>query len=155
MKIANHVCSSTFAWLLLGAPVQAADYCTSEVVQVIVSAPDDADVLAESLMCAGSARVTVNWHGRVQLNRTVTIGNGSSLVITGSEEAVIDGYGAIPLLTVYDGATLELRNISLENGQADRGGALFANGSSIAIDNCNFSANNGTYGGGECTSRFD
>lgn len=144
-----------FVWWLLGTAVQAAGYCTDKVLNVVVSAPADADGLAESLTCTGSARVTVEWHGRVKLNRTVNIGNGSSLIITGSKEAIIDGDGAVPLLTASDGATLELRTLSLENGQADQGGALFANGSFITIDDCNFSGNNGTQGGGECSSRLD
>lgn len=147
MRPSNGILSSIFVLWRLGA-VHAVE-CAEDVINIDVSTSADAYELAEALACVGSTHVTVDWHGRVELARTVAVGDGSSLNITGSETAVIDGGGAIQLLTVSEGATLNLRTISLENGQADRGGSVFAKGSSITVVGSRFSGNKGTFGGGE------
>lgn len=137
-----------FAWFLVGE-VKGAD-CGLGVLNVTVSTSDDAKELAEALTCTGSVHIVVNWLGRVELTQTVVVGNSSTLDIVGSEKAIIDGNRGIPLIKVSGGASLNLFNISLEDGEAsDWGGAVFANESSITLDSCHFSGNNATYSGGK------
>lgn len=121
-----------------------------EAANFVVFTPADADEVTEALLSAGPMQVNVDWHGRVQLLRTLVLGNGSCLTITGLDDAVIDGGGTIPLLTVSDGAKLSLDNVSLEKGFADDwGGAITAHESSLVFSGCIFSSNTATNGGGE------
>lgn len=121
--------------------VDTADFA-SDLTRIDVSTPAEAEELVEALECAGFAHVSVNWHGRVELTRPIILADSGFLDIMGSEKAIIDGGEATPLVTVSDGATLNLHNISLENGRADDlGGVVFANKSFISLDDCSFSGN--------------
>lgn len=140
--------SIVLTWSLVRA-VWAADR-TGEEIDIVVSTAADVSELVLALMHDGPVQVSVDWRGRVELTQTLTLGNGSSLAITGSDEAAIDGGGTVRILEASGGTTLNLLNISLDNGwAADWGGALYANESSIRIDGCSFSGNTATIGGGE------
>lgn len=135
--------------------VQAAD-CTDEWTKFLVYTSADADELMEGLMCAKLAHITVVWRGRVKLSKTLTVGNGSSLHIVGSEAAVVDGGGLVPLFTFSDGATANLTNLSFENGfVADNGGAISVVNSTVVFDTCNFSNSTAMGDGGEFLLYFE
>lgn len=146
--------SCLFSSALLWLPTVAVDAlgCASEVVKV-VSTPAEAEELAVALACNGSAQINVEWRGRVKLTTTLALSNGDSLHITGSDGAIMDGGGELRLLTL-SGATLNMHNISLENGWAtDVGGAIAAYGSSLTFNNCSFSGNSAAASGGEYDGR--
>ena len=142
---------SILAWLRY--EVGEALDCVDDVVSVVVSKSADTVVLAEALACPGSLNITVDWYGSVTLTSTLSVGNESCLSVTGLDDAVMDGDGALQLLVVRDGAALNLRHISLENGwAAEKGGAISVYESSVSFYNCSFSGNTAVHGGGECHS---
>ncbi len=57
-------------------------------VNMTVSSREDADNLREALLCEGAGEFEVVWNGTVQIARSMAIGNGSFLNVTGMYEAV-------------------------------------------------------------------
>lgn len=137
--------ASQLAW------ITEANECGSAVLALDVHDADDATDLAKALRCSGSAELTVDWYGDVQLPQTLTVGNSTILNITGSEGAIIDGGGRIQLFAISGESTLNLRNVSLEGGWApDGGGAISASETSqVFLRDCKFLGNNATYHGSE------
>lgn len=140
------VISGFHIWLLSGAT--KADDCPEEAMSLTVSTPAEAYELAQALRCSGLAHIHVDWNGRIELENSLALGNGSSLNITGSDGAIIDGADEVQLLTVNDGATLHMHNITLQQGRTIAyGGGVFANDSSLIFNDCIFTGNIATYGG--------
>lgn len=119
----------------------------------LVSTTSDASALAEYLMnISDTVQLAVEWHGSVPVSHTISVGNGSTLSVTGFGDAMIDGDGTVRLFTVTDGATLKLTDLSLRGGGAlgddESGGAVFVDSGSLVIaHHCSFSENrvNTTY----------
>ena len=113
----------------------------------IVENATQARALADAVHCVGEV-FNVTWKGKIIVDETISIVNGTVLNIVGIDpDAIIDGNGNIRLFTVVD-AFLHLRDITLELGYALYGGAIAASRSRITLDRVIFMANNASYGGG-------
>lgn len=120
-------------------------------LDVLISNTSAADTLVDTLACSSAAHFTVEWRGRVELLRTLSVSNSSVLDITGTEDAAVFGGGTLQLITVSEGAELNVCNTSFENGYAasGHGGAISAEAANVTIRNCHFTGNSaGTSGGG-------
>jgi fibronectin-binding autotransporter adhesin len=80
-----------------------------------------------------------------------TIMNGTTLTITGpttsSSGIVFDGTYHYEVMEVDSGATLNLANLTIANGDADDGAGIHNDGT-LSVTNSTFSENNGSLGGG-------
>lgn len=69
------------------AVVLIAGFANSEpcgsAVNMTVANREDADNLSQALLCEGEGKFEVVWNGTVQIARSMTIGNGSFLNVTG------------------------------------------------------------------------
>lgn len=141
------------ALLLEGFALATPGCATEEALELSVLNDIDASELADSLACSNGTQYSVDWHGKVGISRTLAVGNGCTLTITGKENAGIDGGGAIRLFAVTDGATLQLQDISLEGGWASdgNGGAISSIGPSNTVNlvSCTFKNNSAEKLGGE------
>lgn len=117
----------------------------------VVEETATAAILAENVSCSGGI-FYVEWRGHVVVDRTIHIGLGTTLHITGvgeteEEAAVMDGSQAVPLITAVN-ASLHMSNILLANGRGGLGGAAVVSGSNVSFDHTSFSGNSATYCGG-------
>ena len=113
----------------------------------IVENATQARALADAVRCVGEA-FNVTWKGKVIVDETISVVNGTVLNITGIDsDAIIDGNGNIRMFTVVN-ASLHLRDITLEHGYALYGGAIAASRSRMTLDRVIFMGNNASYGGG-------
>ena len=107
--------------------------CTSTVKEMAVITTSDAKALAEALLCDGPASLTVSWHGDVMISRTLSVSNGSTLNVTGSEStdadtgAVVTSDGTLLLFEVDLGSTIFLTGLTFYGGD----GALRVTGDSF------------------------
>lgn len=123
--------------------------------------------LAEAVNCSGGT-FNVEWRGSVVVDATIAVGHGSALNITGvGENATVDGGGETQLFVV-SGAYLSLNGLQLSNGFypglgpiVSGGAAIYANGSTLVLQNTAFLNNIGkysAYGGAiradDCTVSF-
>ena len=114
-----------------------------------------------------TAKQTIgNATGTVATNGTVTIANGTysgtgnvgisitnNMTITGLDQngTIIDGEGTSQIFTISAGVTVTIENLTLTNGYATTGGAVYDEGD-LTIQNCNIINNTADYGGGIYTS---
>lgn len=109
--------------------------CPSTAQDVNVTTTQEATDLARALNCSGAGEFRVLWEGEVYVNETIAVTGGSVLNVTGvGSGALADGGGTTQLFTVAN-STLNLANISLENGDGYSGdvsgysgGAVWAGG---------------------------
>jgi hypothetical protein len=94
-----------------------------------VSSTTEAAVLAKAAACP-NALIRAFWQGKVQLRKTIRVGRGSSLTVSGedTESAIIDGGGKLQLFDVGPRGNLTLIDMTLTNGFADT-----ANGGAVSI----------------------
>lgn len=103
--------------------------------------------LAEAVKCSGRA-FDVEWKGNVIVEKTIYISNGTFLNVTGvGSGAVINGTGAIQLFMVAN-ASLYLHNVSISNGWAKNGGAVWASDANLTFNGTAFVGNNASLSGG-------
>ena len=123
-----------------------------DVVEMSVSSAAEVEDLVDALQCDGPGQFVVDWQGEIVLSRTVSVSNGSTLNVTGSSSATIDGGGAVRLFEVDNNSTIFLEGIKLSRGSAlgGGGGALYVAGNSEAeVVNCSFIDNNASSSGGK------
>lgn len=109
--------------------------CPSTAQDVNVTTTQEATDLARALNCSGAGEFRVLWEGEVYVNETIAVTGGSVLNVTGvGSGALADGGGTTQLFNVAN-STLNLANISLENGDGyngdvsgSSGGAVWAGG---------------------------
>lgn len=121
---------------------------SSLVPPMVVKTSTEATQLAEAVNCSGGI-FSVEWKGRVTLDREIKIGTNTSLEVIGETNGAsyVDGMDEHPLFQT-DGGELRLYNLTLTNGNGEDGGAISAkHGADIAVNNCNFTANNANRGG--------
>ena len=83
-------------------------------------------------------------------NRDVNF-NGKNLVVSGlpghCNETTIDCEGVSRAFQSDSGETVAIKYLTIRNGSNEWGGAVFANGNSLALRSCNFVSNSAIFGG--------
>lgn len=120
--------------------------CPRDKVNWVVDDSASATALAHTSLCSGG-HFEVEWRGRVDLNSTFHVLDGTLLHITGFADAVADGMGAVQIFFVHNGS-LVLDNMTITNGLSSEGGAIILTaGSELFTNNIAFSSNTGQLGG--------
>lgn len=114
--------------------VEGEECLRGEMVEREVNDTISAGGLAASLSCSIATQFKVDWHGNVSLESTLNVRNGSTLDITGWDDAAVDGAGIVRLFSVSGGATLQVNSATLTRGSVQGGGgAISANETSVVI----------------------
>ncbi|CAM9869075.1 unnamed protein product [Choristocarpus tenellus] len=148
MKV--HTAYQVAATLLIGEFIRtAAVPCVPQTRSLRVQDTSEAWELSQALACS-DGHFNVTWIHRVALNQTISVTEGSSLSITGTGDAVIDGNFSNSLFSVIGiGSRLRLENLSLLHGNSTIGGAVSAfNGSSVTAVDTSFQDNMAKFAAG-------
>lgn len=109
------------------------DPCPTTAQTFEITTTAEATELATALNCSGGGTFDVLWEGRVVVDETFALTDGSVVTIAGvGSGSIVDGGGTTQLFTVSD-ATLELSEIGLENGSGTDGNADISGGNGGAI----------------------
>lgn len=57
--------------------------CGLRTVNMTVNSGEDANNLSDALTCTGGGTFEVSWNGSIQISRSLVVGNGSVLNVTG------------------------------------------------------------------------
>ncbi len=121
--------------------------CSAEVQQTwTVESSEQAKTLAASINCSGGS-FEVEWRGRVVVDETIYVADGTLLTISGADGAGIDGNATTRLFTVVN-ASLHLSDVNLTSGASVAGGAIAAAGSDLTFNRTNFVGNRAVTGHG-------
>ncbi|CAN0444927.1 unnamed protein product, partial [Ascophyllum nodosum] len=122
--------------------------CPAELQEWIVEDATQARAFADSARCVGGS-FNVIWKGKVVLNETISIFDGTVLDVVGDNaDAAIVGDGKTRLFAVIN-ASLNLHNIVVSHGNAIDGGAIAAtSASTLSFSRVVFSRNTASIGGG-------
>jgi predicted outer membrane repeat protein len=140
-----------FVLVIVGC-ADAASNCSDKPITIRISSTVALAQLIEAALCPG-AIVNANWQGAYNLTETIIVGNGTTLTVAGTTDtAVMDGNGNTQLFDVW--GELNLSNMTLKDGFAERGGAVRVNeGSSMTASNCVFVENRASISGGAINGR--
>eukprot|EP00752_Nemacystus_decipiens_P012244 g10853.t1 len=136
--------------VVLIAGLVTSEPCGPGTVNMTVGSPEDADKLSEALACTGGGSFEVAWNGTVRITRSLVVGEGSFLNITGgSGDATVNGGGITRLFNIT-GAVLHIENVVLSRGATNASGAaiLATGGATIVARACAFSTNTAIEGAG-------
>jgi hypothetical protein len=102
-------------WIALSAASVEAQRCSTKPATFTVTTPADVQNLLQVALCP-NATISVIWKGTMQPSKTIVVGNGTSLTVTGDaiETSVINGGGKIQLFDVW--GKLTLVNMTLTHG---------------------------------------
>lgn len=99
------------------------------------------------LLCPGGS-FAAEWQGSVSIAQPLELANGTSLVITGSSTATVDGQGEVPLFVV-NGSTLLVDGVMLSAGYGTTGGVVSAReGATVTFLDCIVNGNKASSKGG-------
>lgn len=125
-----------------------------------VSSAEDVSTLSTQLLGCVGAEFLVEWRGMVDVEVTLQVLNGTSLVVTGSTAAVSVIYGVggdrheggsedKPLFVVSNDSKLSLEKVRLTRGHAIYGGAILArSAAAVTMVDCEVMDNIATENGG-------
>lgn len=122
--------------------------CTTDAPKTwLVSDTASATSLAEAVKCSHGT-FNVIWRGRVLVNDTICIPDGTTLYVSGEGSgAEVDGGGKTRLFMAV-GANLHIDGLILSNGNASYGGAIAATRSGVFLNQTTCSGNiASSYGG--------
>lgn len=115
-----------------------------------VESSEDAAQLASDLQLCAGEDFDVAWRGAVTVSQSLELANGTSLTITGFEEAIADGGGSVSSIFVVDGADLHVKGMSLTGGGGVEGGVVRAQGgATVTLVDCDVYGNTVSAKGGE------
>jgi hypothetical protein len=114
--------------------------CAPAIQYLSVETAQDVKELAALTACT-NGNVTVQWLKKLVLSSTIAVGAGTTLTVTGTNGAAIDGNDSTQLFSIAQSATLLLNGLQLKHGRADSGAAVYATGAVLTISNCKFSDN--------------
>ena len=113
----------------------------------VVESIIQAQALVKAVRCSGGS-FHVTWKGKVILDETISIFNGTFLNVTSAgEDSAIVGDGKSRLFAVVN-ASLHLCNITLSNGNTTYGGAIAASRSRVTFEGVAFTGNVASSSGG-------
>ena len=113
----------------------------------VVESTIQAQALVKAVRCSGGS-FHVTWTGKVVLDETISIVDGTFLNVTSADEdSAIVGDGKSRLFAVVN-ASLHLCNITLSNGNTTYGGAIAASRSRLNFEGVAFTGNVASFSGG-------
>jgi predicted outer membrane repeat protein len=114
-----------------------------------INAADTKTRTNECIAGTGSDTINFSVAGTIFLASTLPQVTDSLLTINGpvAPGIKISGRGAVQVMTVASGATLNLSGLTIANGTAERGGAIYNHGT-LTVTNSTFSGNSAANGGG-------
>ena len=114
----------------------------------VVESTIQAQALVKAVRCSGGS-FHVIWKGKVILDETISIFNGTFLNVTSAyeDDSAIVGDGRSRLFVVVN-ASLHLCNLTLSNGNTTYGGAIAASRSRVTFEGVTFTGNVATSNGG-------
>ena len=108
--------------------------------------------ITDANAAAGADTINFSLSGTITLGSTLpNIEGAAALTIDGTGRAVtIDGNNSVQVLVVNGGASLNMNNLTIANGNAGtfQGGGIFSSGNTLTVTNCTFSGNRALTGGG-------
>ena len=114
--------------------------CSTDTQNLVVNGTISATSFAEAVNCNGGT-LNVTWHGRVIIDSTISVSDGSTVNLIGADSgSEVDGGGSIQLFNL-DNARLHLVGMKLSNDIAANGGAIAAAASTIILINTTFTCN--------------
>lgn len=109
-----------------------------------------------SLAKDGKLVVSIEGPGMIQLTKPLTVDGFSELPLVIRGPVTLSGDGATGLIELRDGNGLMLENLTLANGSAEAGGAVYAGaGTRLTAVNCQFFQCDAEDGGAVCFDCFD
>ena len=126
---------------LQAAPVVAAGVVGTGTPEGCTEAALDAALTGGGVLTfnCGAAPVTIAITSTKTLTRDTTIDGGGLMTISGGD--------TVRVVDVVAGATVELRNLTITRGTADKGGGI-RNGGTLTVSNSILAGNNADHGGG-------
>ncbi len=130
------------ATLTLGATISPA-----VAANATVTACDEAgfDAALQTVQASGGGTLSFTCSGTLTFTAEKTI--TSHVIIEGAGQVTIDGNGTTRLFYVNSGATLDLRELSLQNGSADEGGAILNANGTLRVTGSVLDNNSASVGG--------
>lgn len=126
----------------------AASTATPATTVHIVSTTQEAAKLGQDILLCPGLSFKAEWQGHVSIAQPFELANGTSLVITGSSNATIDGQGDVSLFVV-NGSTLLVEGVVLSGGNGIVGGVVAAReGAKVTFLDCQVYGNNASSKGG-------
>lgn len=119
--------------------------CSLDVQRWVINDPVKAKSLA-SVNCSGG-NFEVEWNGRVVIDDTIRVLDGTIMTITGVNNAFIDGGGNTQIFSV-ENAELHLNDVTVSNGNGTDGGAIYSSGSRLSFTDTHFVENKAFVNGG-------
>jgi phosphopantetheine adenylyltransferase len=130
------------------AQLQVAPGCRNVPTQTIV-VRTTADVLELSRLAqCSNVHLKAVVHGTVALRAPVSVAANTTLIVAAADaaqESILDGMGTVQLFEVH--GTLNIWNMTLQNGLAEAGGAIYAAATSqVAVLSSNLVRNRARFG---------
>ena len=113
----------------------------------VINDPVQFQAFSEAIKCTGE--FDVEWNGRFIVDKTIQVSGGTVLNVTGADtngNTFIDGGNSVQIFSVVN-SELNLKDITLMNGNGTDGGAISAKSSKLSLVNTRFVSNNGQNGG--------
>ena len=98
----RETCIALQLLLLLLLPLLQAYPSSIVVKEIIVATTLDAENLAEALLCDGSGKFEISWHGNIMLSRTISVSNGSIVNVTGPSESAASVVSSDDPITLFE-----------------------------------------------------
>jgi phosphopantetheine adenylyltransferase len=133
------------------AQLQVAAGCRNVPIamqKIVVRTTADVEELSRLAQCS-NAHLRAVVHGTVALRAPVSVATNTTLTIAAADaakESILDGMGTIQLFEVH--GTLNILNMTLQNGFAEAGGAIYAAATSrVAVLSSKLVRNRARFGG--------
>lgn len=127
--------------------------CAGVDTPITIQDQSGLNTLRAAVNCTNGGEVEARWVGSLTVDVSVTIGSGTFLTVSGRESA--EARGGTPdarMFYVSSSAGLTVSNMTLSDGVAIEGGAIYSNLSTVSIESCVFRDNTATEGGGGAIS---
>lgn len=140
---------SCLGLLLTVVRCQALAPCAVGSIAFSVGSTESAATLANLIQCS-DGDFAVEWTGKVFVAETIRVNQGTSLsIVAAGPGAIANGNQTTQLFFVDNTSSLHLMDMTLAEGRAVDGGAMYARDSSVAFGgSTNFRANSATTDGG-------
>lgn len=122
--------------------------CEPSNTTYLVQSSVDVSILNDAVNCSDGGRVDAIWSGSVELARTILIGTGTHLNVTGEDGAEAVGDFGYRMFRVSSGGTLDVWGVRLTGGTEVEGGAILAENGTVRLENCEVDNNMAIENGG-------